>query len=96
MKNNIFKIKLVIAVIFLIGFIVNGVFITIYNVDKSSNIGEISGDILDLKMKNNKLTEEISLSDSLTKFVERSKNIGYVANGYVLYFNQKETVAQAR
>ena len=96
MKVRIYKIKLVVTVILLIGFIVNGVFITIYNVDKSSNVGEISGDIFDLKMKNNKLTEEISSMDSLTKFVERSKIVGYVAGGYVLYFNQKETVAQAR
>ncbi len=96
MKTKFLKFKIFFIILFTIGFVVDGVFITIYNVDKSSNIGIVSEDITTLKMKNNKLTEDISKMDSLTGFFDKSKREGFGIAGNILYFNSSGTVAQAR
>ena len=45
MKNNAAKVKLFLTATLLIGFVVNGVIITIYNVDKSTDTASITSQI---------------------------------------------------
>jgi len=96
MKNNAAKVKLFLTATLLIGFVVNGVIITIYNVDKSTDTASITSQIDKLKMKNSKLTEQISLADSLTDLMRQSNEIGFQESSDILYFKQRDTIAQAR
>lgn len=96
MIKNIYKFKLFMIIILAIGFIINGVFITLYNVDKSSGVGAVSKEVSDLMSENNKLIENISVSDSLSLFLRDSESAGYAADVKILYFNQTGTVAEAR
>ena len=96
MKNNAAKVKLFLTATLLIGFVVNGVIITIYNVDKSTDTASITSQIDKLKMKNSKLTEQISQADSLTDLMRQSNEIGFQVSSDILYFKQRDTIAQAR
>ncbi|KKR11769.1 MAG: hypothetical protein UT39_C0003G0038 [Candidatus Woesebacteria bacterium GW2011_GWA1_39_21] len=96
MKNNAAKVKLFLTATLLIGFVVNGVIITIYNVDKSTDTASITSQIDKLKMKNSKLTEQISQADSLTDLMRQSNEIGFQESSDILYFKQRDTIAQAR
>ena len=96
MKNKINKLKMFVIAMLLIGSAINGVVITLYNVDKSVNIGQIVSDINLLSDSCNSYTEKISVADSLTRFFEKSKNYGYSESSRILYFNQPGSVAQVR
>lgn len=96
MKNKINKLKVLIIAIFLISSVVNGVIITVYNVDKSFDVGNITTEISELSDSCNSYTEKISVADSLTRFFEKSKIFGYSESSRILYFNQPGSVAQVR
>ena len=90
------KVKIILTGIFLVGAIINGIIITLYNVDKSTSINEVSQEFLKTKSIINNLNEEISNSDSLTRFLEKSADSGFVENSRVLYFSQADSLAQVR
>ena len=90
------RIKLILSGFLILWSIVNGVVITIYNVDKSSNIGGISQEIKNLKLGNNAMVEEISSKDSLSDFSEKSGKMGFSDKVNIMYFGQTEPVAQIR
>ncbi len=96
MNRKYIRYKLFLIIFLAIGVIANGVFITLYNVDKSVNIGSVSKEMEKLTSENNKLVEEISVSDSLTRFLKLSETAGYTTNVKVLYFDNVGAVAQAR
>jgi hypothetical protein len=96
MKNKINKLKIIIISLLLIGSAVNGIIITVYNVDKSSNVGGITSEINKLSDSCNSYTDKISVADSLTRFFEKSKIYGYIVSPRILYFNQPGSVAQVR
>jgi uncharacterized transporter YbjL len=96
MRKATYKFKLFAIVILAIGIVVNGVFITLYNVDKSVNIGVVTEEMQKLMAENDKLNEKISVGDSLTNFLGQSESAGYKEGVKILYFDQAEAVAQAR
>ncbi len=96
MNKTAFKLKIFLIVLLAIGFVINGVFITLYNVDKSVNIGTVSKEMNNLMSENDRLVEKIATGDSLTDFLKRSETAGYGTNIKILYFNQAGSVAQAR
>jgi hypothetical protein len=96
MKNKMNKLKVLLTALLVIGSVVNGVIITVYNVDKSSNVGKIVSEINKLSDSCNSYTEKISVADSLSSFFEKSKIYGYEESSRILYFNQPGSVAQAR
>lgn len=96
MRKLTYKFKLFAIVILAIGIVFNGVLITLYNVDKSVNIGVITDEMKNLMAENDSLTEKISVGDSLSKFLMLSESAGYKERVKILYFDQAEAVAQAR
>ena len=96
MNEKKFRLKMFISIFLVAISLINGVIITIYNVDKSSGIGEVSEDIMALKIQNNRLTEEISTKDSLSDFSVKSGEKGFSDDVNLMYFNQAEPVAQIR
>lgn len=96
MRKVTYKFKLFAIVLLAIGIVVNGVFITLYNVDKSVNIGVVTEEMQKLMADNDRLNEKISVGDSLTNFLSQSESAGYKEGVKILYFDQAEAVAQAR
>jgi len=96
MKDKLFKIKVLLAAGFFVGFIVNGIFITIYNVDKSVNIDEVALETKRCELENSLLNETIITKDSLTAFSEIAQNFGFGLASKIIYLDQAETVAQVR
>ena len=96
MNEQKMRIKMFVSIFLIIISLINGVIITIYNVDKSSNIENVSEEIKKLKIQNNRLTEEISTKDSLSDFSVRSGEKGFSDNVNLMYFSQAEPVAQIR
>ena len=96
MKEKIFKIKILLAAVFFIGFIINGIFITIYNVDRSVNIDEIALETKRCELENSLLNEKIITKDSLTAFSEIAQDFGFELASKIIYLDQAETVAQVR
>lgn len=96
MNERKVRMKIFLSILLVVISLINGVVITIYNVDKSSGIGEVSEDIRQLKTQNNRLTEEISTKDSLSDFSVRSADMGFSDKVNLMYFNQAEPVAQIR
>ena len=96
MKYKLFKIKVFLTIGFLVGFIVNGIFITIYNVDRSANMALVSSETQEYKFKNSLLNEEILTEDSLTQFSENAEDLGFGLASNVIYLDKAETVAQVR
>lgn len=96
MKEKIFKIKISLAAVFFIGFIINGIFITIYNVDRSVNIDEIALETKRCELEISLLNEKIITKDSLTIFSEMAQDFGFGLASKIIYLDQAETVAQVR
>ena len=96
MKEKIFKIKILLAAVFFIGFIINGIFITIYNVDRSVNIDEIALETKRCELENSLLNEKIITKDSLTAFSEIAQDFGFGLASKVIYLDQADAVAEVR
>lgn len=96
MNTKATKIKLILTIIFAAGFILNGIFITIYNVDRSTNIGLVSDSAEEIRYRNNKIVGKISQMDSLMRCEEESEDLGLSSAGLVLYFDTADFVASAR
>jgi hypothetical protein len=90
------NIKFILAVIFIAGSVVNGIIITLYNVDKSANLNDISKKLAETKSSINSLNESVSASDSLVNFMDKSSDSGFTDHPQVLYFSQSDSLAQLR
>ena len=78
-----------------IGFIINGVIITLYNAEQSQSVGVVFDDVQKLETINNKLTEDIASKDSLTSFSQSSQTNGYIEDGDIFFLNSVSSVAKA-
>lgn len=96
MNKKTFKLKLLLIILLAVGVVVNGVFITLYNVDKSVNIGLSQKEMEKIRTNNDRMVEKISVNDSLTDFLKFSSDAGYSSDVKVLYFDSLGSVAQAR
>jgi len=96
MKKIVKNIKFILTVVFLVGAVINGIIITLYNVDKSANLDEITKEMTETKDTLNGLNENISASDSLVNFLDKSSDSGFTDHPQVLYFSQADSLAHIR
>lgn len=95
-KKNVFRLKLLVVMFLIVGSIINGIVITLYNVDKSVNLDEVSRQMNETKNNLSSLNEDISISDSLMNFLGKSEESGFSENSRVIYFSEADSIAQAR